>query len=414
MGTVWLIALTCAATELKLDATVRNEERAGLLATGPTTSSVRAADFELNPRLLLRFASPRTLTTFAYGPRLFYRVPDPLAKGPLVLHQADLEMVARLSSISTLSTRAFLYGGEIDYSRALLTFDARTQTPATLPGTGTIRYLNTGAVATLSRTLADTARLSSSLQASTNRPLIRLGAIDYPIQNRAALGGEYVRPLGYRDELQGSLSLAETWYVPGPAYTSLSPLAGWRRSLDRRQELTLHLGALVAGTNGYTAGAGSPTTAPVSGGLRYLPIVDGTYTYQGQPGGRMSVRGEVSVGVNGFFEPVQTVVERRGFVTLRGELTLSSASQLRAVGAVYAPLDRTPSVASNTATYSDPFPTILYGDAAWRQVWSAQVSSEVGVRANSRASRLTAPHVASSQPELIGYVAVIAAAELLE
>ena len=412
MGTVWLIALIFTAADLKLDATVRNEDRAGVLATGPTTPSVRAADFELNPRLLLRLATPQTLTTCSYGPRLFYRVPDPLAKGPLVLHQGDLELIARLSPVWTLSSKAYLYAGAVDYSRALLVFDARTQTPASLPDTGTIRYLSSGAVVALARTLSEQQRVSSSLQVSTNRPLPGTSSAGFPAQNRAELAGQYVWGLGLRDELQGTLSLSETEYRPGPAYASFSPLAGWRRVLDHHQELTLHLGALMAATNGYATGSESGSPATVPRGLRFLPIVDGTYSYQAGPVGRAILRGEVSAGVTGYFEPVAAVVEPRGFLTLKGELAPSTATQLRLTGAVYAPLNRAHS--AQTAAFADPFPTVGYADAAWHQVWSNQVDSELGVRASTRATPLTASRLTTNQPELLGYVAVTVAAELVE
>ncbi len=411
MGAGWLMALCLAATDLQLEAFVRNEDRAGVLATGPATASVVAADLELFPRLRLGLATGQTLTTLSYGPRLFYRVPNPLAQRPLILHQAELELVARLSPLATLTATAFLNAGEVDYSRALLVFDARTQTPASLPNAGIIRFLNTGAVTTLERALSEQERLAGGLQLSTSRPLGGMGPATYPIQNRVELTAEYARALGARDELQGTLGVGETWYLPGPAYTSLTPLTGWRRLLDAHQELRLRLGALVAATTGYASRSGPGTTVSVPRGLRLLPIADGTYSYQGRPARLSTLRGEVSAGMAGYFEPVRAIVVPRGFVSLRGELVISAATQLRAFAALYAPIDRGSTTA---AAGADPFPSAVFADTVWRQVWSARITSEVGVRGSSRASRLTARRLRTNQPELVGFVAVIASAELLD
>src|SRR5688572_21904029 len=119
-----LLAFAFSAAIVEAAAGVDGEVAAGRAPVdvlGPEQDSVT---FTVVPGAGLRLRSGSTSLTLTYTPRVFYRLPNPLAfNRPLLLHQVGLGHEAKLNTLASWTNGVELSVGELDYTAASVVFD---------------------------------------------------------------------------------------------------------------------------------------------------------------------------------------------------------------------------------------------------------------------------------------------------
>lgn len=405
---IWSASLAFAAVDMTASTGVRGASRTGWLATGPTTASVAAADFELTPRLTSTAVIEPAEIRVMYAPRLFYRYPGALRVRPLILHQLEGEYRQELTPRWTLSGRGAYTAGEIDYSRALLLFDAQGQPPATLAEAGILRLETVSAVLGVTRemTARDGARVSAAYGSS--RPRAVGIAFRYPEQRRFDVTAEYRASLTRRDAVEAEIAAGTAWFSPGPQYRYAAPHLDWRHRLDRVSHATVRGGMLLAVGRGTTLDPQTAMPLDAVEGWRWVPVAEIGYETEGRPFAGRTMTGRLAGGITGYIDPVRATLDPRAYLTIASAVTLGRGYHARLTGAVYTPIrDR------DGAPPSAPHhPSLALADVTLAGALAEHLQIEIGVHGAVHASRLGAHRFATSQREVVADVAFVADVEV--
>jgi hypothetical protein len=228
--------------------------------SGPEKNSIALTGI---PAVGLRVYSPAQVFTATYGPRFFYRIPNPLdVDHPLLLHQVALGYDNELTSTLIWTTRGRFTAGEVDYTSTRLVFDPQAAALqqdvaliAHVDGESTLRsQITTRSAASLTVR----GEYTTPLEDSDTAPLDPMMMLPDPTMPAAPGDGEILsswsglmRPefrhvLTHTDTLVSSLTLIYQWFSNGARYFVITPQVGWEKRFTPRTTLLTSVGPLYA------------------------------------------------------------------------------------------------------------------------------------------------------------------------
>ncbi|MCP4605961.1 MAG: hypothetical protein GY847_36520 [Proteobacteria bacterium] len=404
--------LVSASIDLNIATGLEGQHRIGLFATGVTTPSVFATDYEMIPWLKSSFNTSRMSLKTEYRLRLSTKFANMWERQLLYFHQANINNTIALSRTLDWNAQANLRVGRVDYSRALLLFDVETNTNANPTDSSEFGLLGAGIMAGLTKRMSRRERLAITAQYNANRWYWHQQEMDVSFQDSASLQTAYALMITRLDQVEISFESGVMANSPGSDYIPIQSTAQWQHILSRTSRINLRGGAMVAYQTDIT---GSDQDVKTDSRSHWIPIVRLSYEKEFRLRHQIDMTSSLTGGVNEYYDPIGTALIQQWFLGTTGSISFPSKLVLRAQ--IYVQTVTSPDQAGavdRSANFLDDYPTMSRIDIVLIYPLLKYFRCQLGIQSNVRSTHLWDPPVRSAGEEFLFYIALGAHYDILD
>ena len=255
----------------------------------------------------------RGVLMFGYAPRFVLRVPNILGvRRPLVLHQLSLLYDVSLSRRWDFSGAVTSSVGELDYTANNLVLGTMQ---GTTPSDAVLQYavVEANQTFTARASSVDTFIFGPAFAYRTpigedaqlvDDPLPEQVAMIMPEQLSGSLVAGYTRSVSSRDDISVQVTPGVMSFRPGALFATVDARLAWSRQLASRLRSRLDGGV-------FTVRVIDERDDPFGARSRVLPVGNAGLTGRLLSRARVRLEGDVTAGINGFFDVLRGTVQPR-------------------------------------------------------------------------------------------------------